>query len=81
MKTVDRTLCEAVGKNRRAIEKLEKKIRNSMSFHRERGTEDFPKWEAMAEKLLGLKASDKAATQALKDYRLKRKTNNATGEK
>ena len=73
MKSFDRSLCESIGRNRRAIEKIRRKIKNSMSFHEERGSEDWPKWMAMGEKLIEMEKRDETLTQSLKEHRADRK--------
>lgn len=69
MKTYDRMLCEAIGRNRRAIAKLERKIQNSMAFHTSRGSTDWPRWEAMGSDLLDMQKDDAELTEKLKALR------------
>ena len=74
MKSFDRVLCEAIGKNRRAIAKLERKIRNSMEFHTQRGTSDWTKWEFWGSDLLDMQKKDAEMTDRLKAYRTEQGT-------
>lgn len=69
MMTVDRVICNAIGKNRRAIEKLKKRIKNSMDFHESRGTENWPKWIDLGTELQSLEDKDKTLTARLKSHR------------
>ena len=69
MKSFDRTLCEAIGRNRRAIAKLERKIQNSMAFHESKGSTDWPKWEALGSDLLHMQTADAEMTEKLKAHR------------
>ncbi len=73
MKSYDRTLCEAIGSNRRAIAKLERKIQNSMTFHEAKGSTDWPKWEALGADLMKMKKTDAELSEKLKMHRAKKK--------
>lgn len=69
MKTYDGVLCEAIGRNRRAIAKLERKLQNSMAFHTSRGSTDWPRWEAIGSDLLDMQKTDAELTERLKAHR------------
>lgn len=73
MKTADRMFCEAIGRNRRAVAKLERRIQNSMRFHEENGTSDWPKWVALGEELVAMQKRDAEMTQELKDQRAEKR--------
>lgn len=74
MKSYDLALCEAIGRKRRAIAKLERKIKNSVAFHEARGSTDHPKWEAMVSELMTMRKDVARMTEKLKSHR-------ANGEK
>lgn len=76
MKSYDRVLCEGIGRNRRAIAKLERKIQNSMAFHESKGSTNWPKWEALGSDLLNLKKKDAELTERLRAHRATEKGEN-----
>lgn len=77
MRSFDRSLCEAIGKNRRAIAKLKKKIQNSMEFNESRGTTDWPRWESLGRDLIDMEKKDDEMTKALKAHRAKKEHTDA----